>query len=145
MYADPEMRVYFPDGVLTEEQTANELEYFLSGHPEDPRLGLWACEFKRSGEWAGRCGLLKWQIDGLDEIEIAYMIDKPHWGQGLGAEAARGLVRYAREELNIQRLIALVDPEHQASLRTAQAAGLTYEKSTIMDGLPTSIMAITFA
>ena len=36
LYHDPEVRRYFPEGVLSYEETREELEYFLHGHPERP-------------------------------------------------------------------------------------------------------------
>ena len=42
LYADTEIRRYFPEGVLTREETAEELEWFRNGHADDHRLGLWA-------------------------------------------------------------------------------------------------------
>ena len=39
LYGDPEMRRYFPEGTLTYEETREELEWFLNGHPEHPELG----------------------------------------------------------------------------------------------------------
>lgn len=134
MYADPEMREYFPDGVRDANETQEELEWFLNGHPRDPRLGLWAAILKETGTFVGRCGLLPWEIDGTPEIEIAYMIDKAHWRQGLGSEAARGLVRHGFATTQAPRLVALIDARHEASIRTAQSAGLTYWKDALVDG-----------
>lgn len=141
LYRDPEIRRYFPDGVRTRQETREELEYFLHGHPLDPRLGLWATIERTTGEFLGRSGLLRWEIDGRTEVEIAYLVAKEHWGQGYGAEAAIGLVGHAFETLGLTRVIALIDPDHEASVRTARRAGLTWERDTIMDGLPTSIYA----
>jgi RimJ/RimL family protein N-acetyltransferase len=114
LYRDPDIRRYFPEGVLTLEETREELEWFLNGHPDHPELGLWATIHKESGQFIGRCGLLPWTIDGVDEVEIAYMIAKPYQRQGIGAEAARALVRYGFEMLGLKRLIALIDPAHEA-------------------------------
>lgn len=58
LYRDPDIRRYFPDGTRTLDQTREELEWFLKGHPEFPELGLWAALEKRSGAFLGRCGLL---------------------------------------------------------------------------------------
>jgi ribosomal-protein-alanine N-acetyltransferase len=135
LYRDPEIRKYYPDGVRTLEETREELEWFLNGHPDHPKLGLWACLLKETGEFVGRSGLLPWEIDGELEIEIAYMIDKRFWRQGLGGEAARGLVKYAFESLSLPRVIALMDQEHEATIRTAISAGLTYVKTIVMDGV----------
>jgi [ribosomal protein S5]-alanine N-acetyltransferase len=135
LYADPEIRRYFPEGTLTREETQEELEWFLNGHPEHPQLGLWATIHKPTGSFIGRCGLLPWVIDGLDEVEIAYLIAKPWQRQGLGAEAARALVRHGFQILGLKRLIALIDPAHAASIRTAESAGLRFWKEVEMEGV----------
>jgi RimJ/RimL family protein N-acetyltransferase len=38
LYGDPEIRRYYPDGVLSRDQTREELEWFRNGHP-DPGAG----------------------------------------------------------------------------------------------------------
>lgn len=143
LYRDPDVRRRFPDGTLSYEQTKEELEWFLDGHPEHPRLGLWATIHKNTDRFIGRCGLLPWTIDQVLEVEIAYLLDKRYWRQGLGAEAARALVRYGFEHLQLPRLIALPDPANQASIRTAQKAGLVFERDLEMDGTRCSLYAIS--
>jgi ribosomal-protein-alanine N-acetyltransferase len=143
LYRDPDIRRYFPEGTLTLEETREELEWFLNGHPDHPELGLWATIHKPTSAFIGRCGLLPWTIDGVDEVEIAYLIAKPWQRQGLGVEAARALVRYGFEELGLKRLIALIDPEHEASIRTAERAELRYWKETEMEGVNSVVYAIT--
>jgi RimJ/RimL family protein N-acetyltransferase len=127
LYSDPEMRRYFPEGTLTYEETREELEWFLNGHPEHPELGLWATIHRPTGRFVGRCGLLPWTIEGRDEVEIAYMIAKPFWRQGLGAEAARGILEYARAELGLSRLVCLIDPGNEASIGVARSIGMALE------------------
>jgi RimJ/RimL family protein N-acetyltransferase len=128
LYRDPEMRRYFPDGTLTLEDTREELEWYLHGHPRHPELGLWATLHKGTGQFIGRCGLLPWKIDGQDEIEIAYMIDKRFWGQGLGTEAAAGIRDYAFNQLGLTRLICLIDERNWASIRVAEKIEMCFEK-----------------
>jgi RimJ/RimL family protein N-acetyltransferase len=70
LYRDPEIRRYFPEGTLTLEETQEELEWCLNGHPDHPELGLWATIHKPTGQFIGRCGLLPWTIDGVDEVEM---------------------------------------------------------------------------
>jgi ribosomal-protein-alanine N-acetyltransferase len=128
LYRDPEMRRFFPDGTLTLEETREELEWYLNGHPQHPELGLWATIYKETGQFIGRCGLLPWTIDGQDEVEIAYMIDKALWGQGLGTEAAAGIRDYAFEQLGLTRLVCLIDDRNQASKQVAKKIGMAFEK-----------------
>ncbi len=145
LYKDPEIRRYFPEGVLNYEETKEELEWFLNGHPRHPELGLWATIYKETGKFIGRCGLLPWTIDDRLEVEVAYMIDKAYWGRGLASEAAGGILRYGFEQLKLSRLICLMDPENIASQRVAEKMGMALEKK--VDGIggdnfPTLIYSI---
>jgi ribosomal-protein-alanine N-acetyltransferase len=128
LYRDPEIRRYFPEGTLTYEETKEELEWFLNGHPAHPELGLWATVHKESGEFIGRCGLLPWTIEQRPEVEVAYLLAKEYWGLGLGTEAAQAIVHYAFEQLKLSRLICMTHPENQASVKVARNIGMTLEK-----------------
>jgi len=89
LYRDPEIRRYFPEGTLTYEETKEELEWFLNGHPDHPELGLWATVQKQTDQFIGRCGLLPWTIEQRPEVEVAYLLGREFRGQGLATEAAR--------------------------------------------------------
>jgi ribosomal-protein-alanine N-acetyltransferase len=128
LYRDPEIRRYFPEGTLSYAETKEELEWFLNGHPEHPELGLWAAIHKETGHLIGRCGLLPCTIDGRPEVEVAYLLDKAYWGQGLGTEAAQAILDYGFEKLGLSRLICLIDAEHEASIQVARKIGMTFER-----------------
>jgi ribosomal-protein-alanine N-acetyltransferase len=136
LYRDPEIRRYFPEGTLTYEETKEELEWFLNGHPEHPELGLWATIHKGTGEFIGRCGLLPWTIEGREEVEVAYLLAKPYWRQGLGTEVARAILHYGFEQLQLPRLICMMYPENLASVKVAQNMGMTLEKELEDEGRP---------
>lgn len=99
LYRDTDIRRYFPDGTLTYAQTKQELDWFLHGHANHPELGLWETIDKATAQFIGRCGLLPWTIDGRFEIELAFLMAKEYWGQGLGTEAALAISRYASQRL----------------------------------------------
>jgi len=145
LYKDPDMRRFFPEGTLSFEDTKRELAWHEHGHPRHPELGLWATIHKPSGQFIGRCGLIPWMIDGVFEVEVAYMIDKRYWRQGLGSEAAQALVRYGFDTLHLSRIIALTDPAHTASINTARKAGLAFEREIELDGFRTVVYAIAQA
>jgi ribosomal-protein-alanine N-acetyltransferase len=128
LYSDQEVRQYFPEGTLTYEETKKELEWFRNGHPERPELGLWATIHKATDRFIGRCGLLPWVIDERPEVEVAYMLAKEVWGQGLGTEAAQAILDYGFGQLQLTRLICLIDRENVASIRVAEKIGMTFEK-----------------
>jgi len=142
LYSDPVVRRYFPEGTLTLEETKEELDWFLHGHPRHPELGLWATIHKPSGQFIGRCGLLPWNIDGVFEVEIAYMLGKDWWGQGLATEAALGIRDYAYETLKLKRLICLIDEDNRASIRVAEKTGMRFEKTGLDEKGPYMLYSI---
>jgi len=145
LYSDPEIRRYFPEGVKNLEETKEELEWHMNGHPTYPELGLWATIHKETGKFIGRCGLLPWEIDDRLEVEIAYLLDKSFWHQGLATEAAQGILKYGFEKLNLSRLICLMDPENIPSQRVAERIGMTLERKVdgiVGDNFPTLIYSI---
>ncbi len=145
LYQDPEIRRYFPEGVLNYEDTKEELEWHMHGHPRHPELGLWGTIHKESGRFIGRCGLLPWTIEGQYEVEIAYLLDKAFWHQGLATEAAKGILEYGFGKLGLSRLICLIDPENAASQGVAERIGMTFERQVDEyegDNLPFFIYSI---
>lgn len=128
LYRDPQMRAHFPEGTRTLAETREELEWFLRGHPDRPELGLWAVVERSSGAFLGRCGLLPWTIDGKSEVELAYLIDKSRWGEGLATEAARGILQHSRDRLGLNRLICLIMPGNAASAAVATKVGMSFER-----------------
>ncbi len=141
-YADEEVRRYFPEGTLTREETREELEWFLDGHPERPELGLWATIHKPDGRFIGRCGLLPWTIEGRQEVEVAYMIARGYWRRGFASECARAIVNHGFNELGLLRLISLIDPLNEPSRRTAMSAGLAFEREILLDDMRCQVFAI---
>ena len=145
LYRDRETRRYFPDGTRTLEETRQELEWFLHGHPRHPELGLWATIERSSNAFLGRCGLLPWQIEGKAEVELAFLIDKSRWGEGLASEAAAGIVAHARDNLALDRLICLIMPGNDRSARVAGKVGMRFEREYVDEHGPCSIYAISLA
>lgn len=130
IYRDPEITKYIPDAPRSREEAQEELEWHMHGHPKYPELGLWATIHKETGKFIGRCGLLPWKIDGLQEVEVAYTIARAYWGQGLGGEAAQAILQYGFEKLNLSRLICLIDEENIASQKVAEKIGMRFEKAS---------------
>ena len=141
-YSDPDVIQYIPDAPRSYEETKEELEWFLNGHPKFPELGLWATIDKETGQFIGRCGLLPWTIDGQHEVEVAFALSKAYWGQGLATEAAQALVQYGFEHLGFSRLICLIDHDNEGSINVASKIGMTFEKESKDEYGPFLVYAI---
>ncbi|WP_167762180.1 GNAT family N-acetyltransferase [Blastococcus sp. CT_GayMR20] len=125
LYADPEVRRYFPDGTRTRKETREELDWIIDVYYGRYGYGLWATVLKETGAFIGRCGLLPWEIEGRTEVEVAYLLDRSHWGRGLATEAARAIAGHAFATLPVDRLICLIDPENSASRNVATRLGMS--------------------
>jgi ribosomal-protein-alanine N-acetyltransferase len=139
IYVDADVRKYFPEGILTYEQTKEELEWIINVYYGQYGFGLWATLLKETNEFIGRSGLLPWTIDGRQEVEVAYLLAKAHWGRGLGTEAARAIVSYGFGELRLPRLICLIDPANEASAKVAIKIGMSLEREADIDSEPTLV------
>jgi ribosomal-protein-alanine N-acetyltransferase len=127
-YSNPEVVKYIPDAPRSYQETKEELEWFLNGHPKFPELGLWATIHKQTDDFIGRCGLIPWTIDEEHEVEVAFALSKAYWGQGLATEVAQALVHYGFEHLQLSRLICLIEHGNQASIKVATKIGMTFER-----------------
>ena len=62
-----------------------------------------------------------------NRAELGYWLAEPFWNQGLVTEAARALLRYAFEELNLQKVTSSHFAHNPASGRVQQKIGLRQE------------------
>ena len=99
---------------------------------------------REDGRWVGRTGLLVWDRvvwrpstlaeASEPEIELGWTFAREHWGRGYATEAASEVRRWAREELGIERLVSLIDPENLRSIRVAEKLGAHPTESVDLDG-----------
>lgn len=105
-------------------------------------FGFWLMEGKETSEYLGYCGIRPITVGDADEIEIGWHTRKEFWNQGLATEGATACRDFAFERFGIPRLVALIDPAHNASLRVATKIGMFREKAAIEDGWQCAIYAI---
>ncbi len=124
MSSDPEVIRYAESKPLESlEEARQRLE---SGPLSDYRkygYGRFALELKETGQVIGFCGIK--YLPEIDLPEIGYRLLREFWGQGYGTEAARACVDFAREDLRLKKLVALIMAENSASIRIAEKLGMT--------------------
>lgn len=112
-------------GVRTHEDAVAYLESGPRASYGTHGFGLWAVEVRGSGAVAGICGLLK--RDALDAPDIGFAFLPAHRGYGYATEAARASAAYGRERCGVTRLLAVVQPGNDASVRVLDKLGLTLD------------------
>ena len=133
MFADEEvMRYIGAGGALGRDRARATLEREIAHHAERG-WGEWITVERASGRTIGLCGLILWpDIDGAEELEVAYLLARNAWGQGFATEAA-GAIRDRAVAMG-RVPVSLIYPDNAASIRVAEKNGMSYEKDVPFQG-----------
>jgi [ribosomal protein S5]-alanine N-acetyltransferase len=97
-------------------------------------FGLWVAELPDATP-IGLCGLLKRPV--LDDVDLGFALLPQFRREGYTLEAASAVMAYARETLRLDRLVAIVNPDNEASARLLERLGFSFEESrTVFPGAP---------
>lgn len=119
MCGDPEVTRYLMTR-FDREQAWRHLA-FLIGHWVLRGFGMWAVEERATGVFVGRIGFA--EPEGWPGFELAWTLARPFWGRGYATEGARAALAHAFTVLQRDRVISLIHPENQASIRVAERLG----------------------
>lgn len=109
----------YPDGVA-EEWIATHQETFEEGQGV-----AFAIERQSDHNLVGAIGLTVNKKHHL--AELGYWVGKPYWNQGYATEAAREVIRFGFEDMNLNRIQARYMNKNPASGRVMQKIGMQYE------------------
>jgi RimJ/RimL family protein N-acetyltransferase len=97
-------------------------------------FGLWVVELM-DGTPIGICGLLKRPV--LDDVDLGFAMLPQFRGEGYAFEAAAAVVAHARDTLRLERLVAITNPDNDASGRLLEKLGFSFEETrTVFPGAP---------
>lgn len=108
--------------------TLESAEIWIASHEQNfdlDRMYEFAVTDKLSGQLYGAIGITHQQA--YRNGEIAYWIGEPHWGKGIGTEAARAVIEFVFEEKNYHRVYARHFKSNPASGAIMQKCGMSYE------------------
>ncbi len=94
-------------------------------------FGLYKVELK-DGTPIGTCGLIR--RDGLEDADIGFAFLPAFRNQGYAQEAAQAVMDYGREEVALERIVAIVLPDNTPSVRLLEKIGLHREKTIRLPG-----------
>ena len=89
-------------------------------------FGLSLVELKNSHMPIGMCGLLK--REELPDPDIGFAFLPDFWTKGYAFEAAAAVLKDARERLKLNRVLAIVNPDNDASIKLLQKLGFKFER-----------------
>jgi ribosomal-protein-alanine N-acetyltransferase len=123
--ADPEVMEHFP-GVLTAEES-DQLLRRIDRQFEEFGFGLWAVDIKWAKRFIGFCGLAvpTFHTHFTPAVEIGWRFAKDQWGSGYATEAAKAVLEFGFEEVDLEQILSWTVPANQRSLLVMERLGMT--------------------
>jgi RimJ/RimL family protein N-acetyltransferase len=143
MWADPKVYRFIGGERFTREQSwARFLRQIGLWHHLG--FGFFALEHKATGAFAGECGFHDLRRDIVPSLEgtmeTGWGLTAPMQGQGLAEEAVRAAIVWAAANGKGERLTAIIDPEHAASLHVAAKLGFREFARSSYHGRPVVLL-----
>lgn len=123
IHSDPTTMCFWPRP-RTLEETIEWIERSMRSY-EEHGFGRYLVTLKETGELIGDCGILSMTLNGMEVVDIGYILHHPWWGRGLASEAAAAVRDHAFEGLGLPTLHANMAYDHIASQRVAEKIGMT--------------------
>ena len=99
---------------------------------EQHGYGPYCMSLKRDGRLVGICGLFR--RENLEHPDIGFAVLPPFYRLGLTIEAAKAVIEHARNDVDIDYIIAIVSPQNAASIALIEKLGLTFDRGITMPG-----------
>jgi len=86
----------------------------------------WAIVTRDKGKMIGTCGFTRFNYSSYS-AEIGYVLNPRYWGRGVAAEAARRVIRFGFDTLELHRIEAKFMSNNIQSLRVMEKLGMRLE------------------
>ena len=89
-------------------------------------FGLYLVELKDTKVPIGMCGVLK--RESLPDPDLGFAFLPQYWGKGYAFEAASAVLREARDKFKLIRILAITNPDNDASIKLLAKLGFRFER-----------------
>ena len=132
--ADPEVMRFILDGsTLDHEQTAARL-LAMREHWQEHGYGIFVLRWRPTDEFVGWAGVATptFLPEVMPAVEIGWRLLHQWWGRGLATEAARDVLRFAFDDIGLDRLLSIRHVDNEASGRVMEKLGFqTYLRTVV--------------
>ena len=104
-------------------------QYIITGPAksyQENGFGLYRVGLKQSGAPIGISGIIR--RDTLPDPDIGFAFLAEYWNQGYAYESAAAVMKYARAELQLDRILAITTPDNEASAKLLGKIGLRFDR-----------------
>jgi [ribosomal protein S5]-alanine N-acetyltransferase len=137
LHSDPRvMATLSADGAtFTEDQSRAFLDR-AAAHWESHGFGLWTFRDRSDSDFVGYGGIKHTEVEGRDQIELAYAITSEHQRKGFATEISIAALKRAFDTMHLDRIVAFTLPHNKASRAVMEHCGFTYNRDIIHANLP---------
>ena len=93
---------------------------------ESECIGFWGIELKENQKLIGTIDFVSWQPKHKT-AEIGYVLSRDYWGRGFTSEAAKEVLRFGFDHMELVRIQARCFLENIGSQRVMEKVGMTFE------------------
>ena len=131
--ADPIVMEHFPSTMTREESDAYVDR--VAALIDERGWGTWAVEVAATGDFIGFVGLNEPRFEAhfTPAVEIGWRLGRNAWGHGYATEAARAVLAYAFEELELDEVVSFTTVENHRSRRVMERIGMTRDPADDFD------------
>jgi [ribosomal protein S5]-alanine N-acetyltransferase len=109
-------------------QSEDQAQMYIQNGPIksylDNGFGLYLVYEKSSGLPVGLCGLIKRET--LDHPDLGFAFLPEYMGKGYAFEAAKGVLEYAKSNLILNEIVAIVQSNNTSSIRLLNKLGFKF-------------------
>ncbi|MGI6669711.1 MAG: GNAT family N-acetyltransferase [Acetivibrionales bacterium] len=99
---------------------------FTLGRYEKDEAGEWGIVLKETGKLIGSIGVVSCDMNNR-RAEIGYVLSRNYWGRGIMPEAVSRVVKFAFEEMKLNRIECCHFLLNEKSGRVMQKVGMSFE------------------
>lgn len=113
-------------GIQTIEEAEKYIKTTFLKTYEESSICFYALTLKSTKQFIGIAGLI--DRDGLDFIDIGYGLLPDFRGYGYAYEASKVMYDHGLNDLHLEKIVGIVNPDNQASIIILKKLGLKFEK-----------------
>lgn len=107
------------------DEALEEIAWYQSTFDENSGI-RWGITLKGHGKVIGSFGFLN-KVPRHFRSDIGFELSQDFWGQGIANEALEAVIKYGFEQLNLQRIQALIEPPNNSSQKLVERNGFIKE------------------
>ncbi|WNF25192.1 GNAT family protein [Mesobacillus jeotgali] len=119
------MKYYGLEPFKSIDEAMEEIGWYQSIFDEGSGV-RWGITLKGHRNVIGSCGFLN-KVPQHYRSEIGFELSKEYWGKGIANEALAAVIQYGFEQMNLQRIQALIEPLNLSSQKLVERNGFIKE------------------